>query len=174
MFWKMKILYPLTFKRHFCEESGHKFKWKVVSAISSFKAKFVGVMKRGINGSCSQFCPTSPHRFCQFCGAGQGHHFTGRGSLFFRGAGWASLVRVVQVGQHALERMHRGPLYGYYGMCRLLFWTHTPSSTGDYKKIQRAARCLIALSDLWSFVCVSPNMKVTFFYFRVYWPMYKQ
>ena len=35
---------------------------------------------------------------------------------------------------------------------------------------QRAARCRIALSGLWNFVCVSPNMIVTIYDFRAYWP----
>ena len=108
-----------------------------------------------INGICSQVCPASPCGFCQFCGAGQGLLHGARQPVFSRGG--VEHPWYVQV-----ERIHRGPLYGYYGMCRLLFCTHTPSSTGDYTNIQRVARCLIALSDLWSFVCVPPNMKVTF------------
>ena len=36
----MKILSPLT--------------------LSSFKASFAGIMERGINGICSQFCPAAP------------------------------------------------------------------------------------------------------------------
>ena len=49
-------------KRHFCEESQsvNKVKWKDFPTLSSFKASFVGELKRGINGTCSQFCPAAP------------------------------------------------------------------------------------------------------------------
>ena len=63
----------------------------------------------GINGICSQFCPTAPRGFCQFCGAGQGLLFTGRGSLFFPGAGQASLQITHQnCNRHS---WHRGKEY---------------------------------------------------------------
>ena len=49
------------------------------------KASFLGIKERGINGICSQFCSAAPRG--QFCRAGQGLFFAGRGSLFFHGAG---------------------------------------------------------------------------------------
>ena len=78
----MKTLSPLTFKR---SKYVNKEKWKDYPTLSSFKASFLGIMERGINGICIQFCPAAPRRFHQFCGAG-------RGSLFFRGAGRPSLM----------------------------------------------------------------------------------
>ena len=65
----MKTLSPLTFKRCLCEkrqsQSVNKVKWKNPT-LSSFIASFESVMKRSINGMCSQFCPVPPRGFFQF------------------------------------------------------------------------------------------------------------
>ena len=53
----------------------NKEKWKDFPTLSSFNFKassIAGIIERGINEICSQFCPAAPRGFRQFCGAGRG------------------------------------------------------------------------------------------------------
>ena len=68
----MKTLSPLTFKR---SKYVNKEKLKDFPTLSSFNFKassIAGIIERGINEICSQFCPAAPREFRQFCGAGRG------------------------------------------------------------------------------------------------------
>ena len=78
--WINENIIPSHFKR-VClwrrkSQSKHNVKWKDFLSLSFFKASFVGVMKRGIDGICSQFCPAAPSGF--------------------RGTGRASLTSIVK------------------------------------------------------------------------------
>ena len=67
----MKTVYPLTFEKCFCEEDSHNHCTKSNGKIFLL---FLPLMKTGINGICSRFCPVAPRGFYQFCRPERGKH----------------------------------------------------------------------------------------------------